>query len=58
MSPWRGRVAVLLERANGWFAEYRDNDINGLSLRLQKGVAARVEKNRPGNAWPLTAPRP
>jgi hypothetical protein len=33
--------------------EYRDNYINGLSLPLQKGDAARVEENRPGNAWPI-----
>jgi hypothetical protein len=24
---------------------------------LQKGDAARVEKNRPGNAWPIAALR-
>jgi hypothetical protein len=38
-----------------WLAEYRDNYIKGFSLRLQKSVAPRVEKNRPGNAWPIAA---
>jgi hypothetical protein len=36
-------------------ADHRDNCIKGLSLRLQKSVAPRVEKNRPGNAWPIAA---
>jgi hypothetical protein len=35
--------------------DHRDNYINGLSLRLQKGDAVRVEENRPGNAWPIAA---
>jgi hypothetical protein len=60
INPWRGRVAVLLERGMPRLPQKRRSAMNSSDIvsseitPRRKAVIPRVEKNRPFHAWPIT----